>query len=108
VIEPPSSPDEAPTGEAAPEEHPILVRFGQQVRDLRLHAGLTQEELATTSGLHWTYISQIERGKRNLTYKCLVRLAAGLGITLSQLVDGQQSDHDPGPLRGWERRLFLS
>ncbi len=104
----PSAPDDEQAGGAASAEHPILVRFGQQVRDLRLQAGMTQEELAAASDLHWTYISQIERGKRNLTYKCLVRLAAGLGITLSQLVDGQQSDHDPGPLPGWERRLFLS
>ena len=37
-----------------------------------------------------------------------VRLAEGLGVTLSQLVEGQESDHDPGPLPGWEQRLYLS
>ncbi len=89
-------------------DHPVLVRFGQRVRDLRIHAGMTQEELATAAQLHWTYVSQIERGKRNLTYKCLARLAEGLGITLSQLVEGQESDHDPGPLPGWEQRMYLS
>ncbi len=89
-------------------DHPLLVRFGQRARDLRTLAGLTQEDVAVGSGLHWTYVSQIERGKRNLTYKCLARLAAGLGVTLSQLVDGQESDHDPGPLPGWEQRLYLS
>jgi len=96
-------------GSTDPEaDHPVLVRFGQRVRDLRIHSGMTQEELATAAQLHWTYVSQIERGKRNLTYKCLARLAEGLGVTLSQLVEGQESDHDPGPLPGWEQRMYLS
>ncbi len=96
-------------GSSDPEaDHPVLVRFGQRVRDLRLRSDMTQEELATAARLHWTYISQIERGKRNLTYKCLLRLAEGLEMTLSQLVEGQESDHDPGPLPGWEQRLYLS
>jgi transcriptional regulator with XRE-family HTH domain len=48
---------------------------------------MTQEQLASAGGLHWTYVGQIERGQRNLTYKNIVRLANGLGITASELVD---------------------
>lgn len=108
MSEPLSDPGAGAGAGADPEAgHPVLVRFGQRVRALRIHADMTQEELALAAGLHWTYVSQIERGKRNLTYKCLARLAEGLGITLSQLVEGQESDHDPGPLPGWERRMYL-
>jgi len=66
---------------------PELVALGARVRALRAAAGLTQEELARAGGLHWTYVGQIERGGRNLTYKNIIRLATGLGVTPSHLID---------------------
>ena len=71
---------------AADARDPEIVAFGARVRHLRVEAGMTQEELAAASQLHWTYIGQIERGKRNLTYKNVLRIARGLGITPSELV----------------------
>lgn len=46
---------------------------------------MSQETLAHASGLHWTYLSQIERGLRNCTYKNLVKLARGLRIDIAEL-----------------------
>lgn len=66
---------------------PELLVLGAHLRKLRLERSLTQEALAAAGGLHWTYIGQIERGERNLTYKNILRLARGLGITPSELVD---------------------
>ena len=43
-----------------------LIQFGHKVRELRLAAGLTQEELAARSGLHRTYLGGVERGERNV------------------------------------------
>ncbi len=63
------------------------MALGARLRGLRAAAGMTQEELARASGLHWTYVGQIERGTRNLTYKNLLRLATGLGITASALIE---------------------
>ena len=65
---------------------PDLLAFGAHLRALRLERGLTQEALADAGGLHWTYVGQIERGQRNLTYKNILRLATGLGISPSELV----------------------
>jgi transcriptional regulator with XRE-family HTH domain len=73
-----------PTPEA---RDPELVALGARLRALRLDAGMTQEQLAHAGGLHWTYVGQIERGQRNLTYKNIVRLANGLGITPSSLIE---------------------
>lgn len=63
-----------------------LVALGKRVVELRERAGLTQEALADASGLHWTYVGQIERGERNLTYKNLLKLARGLGLEPGELL----------------------
>lgn len=62
------------------EKDPELVAFGANIRELRLKAKLTQEALAKRSDLHWTYISQVERGVRNTSYTSLRKLAHGLGV----------------------------
>jgi transcriptional regulator with XRE-family HTH domain len=67
-----------------------LVAFGAQLCKLREAAGLTQEALAQAAGLHWTYIGQIERGERNLTYKNVLKLARGLGLEPTELMPKQK------------------
>ena len=62
------------------EKDPELVAFGANIRELRLKAKLTQEALAKRADLHWTYISQVERGVRNTSYTSLRKLAHGLGV----------------------------
>lgn len=66
---------------------PLLIAFGDRIREFRFEAELTQEELAEAAGLHWTYIGQIERGERNLTYLNVLRLARGLELTPSELLE---------------------
>lgn len=68
------------------DKDPELVALGKQVVRLREEAGLTQEALAHAAGLHWTYVGQIERGERNLTYKNLLKLARGLGVDPAKLL----------------------
>lgn len=64
-----------------------MLALGRRLRNLRTDAGLTQEALAEASDLHWTYIGQVERGERNLTYLNVLSLARGLGVSPSRLVD---------------------
>ena len=59
--------------------------FGKRVRELRHEQELSQEELAHRAGMHWTYISAVERGQRNLS---IVRLAQGLHVSLATLFSG--------------------
>lgn len=63
-----------------------LVALGKRLAKARERAGMTQEALAEASGLHWTYVGQVERGERNLTYKNVLKLARGLGIDPSELM----------------------
>lgn len=66
----------------------IRKQFGMRVGQLRRSKHLSQEDLADLSGLHPTYISGIERGKRNVSLKNIRRLAIGLHIRIADLFAG--------------------
>lgn len=63
----------------------ITVTFGKRVRNLRTNKKLSQERLAELSGLHATYIGQIERGEKSPTLESIYKLSKGLQISLEEL-----------------------
>ncbi len=64
----------------------IKKLFGFSVLRHRNKLGISQEELAARSGLHRTYIGDIERGKRNVSLENILRLATALETTPSDLL----------------------
>ncbi|MEF9920676.1 MAG: helix-turn-helix transcriptional regulator [Erysipelotrichaceae bacterium] len=58
----------------------ILVRFGKTVRSLRSSLEMTQEDLAVKAGLHRNYISDMERGTRNVSLKAISKVAMALNV----------------------------
>ena len=60
--------------------------FGHRIRALREKLHLSQEQVAERADLHWTYISGIERGRRNPGLNTMGGLAEALGVSLSALV----------------------
>ena len=70
------------------ESDDILVRFGHRVREKRSQLGFSQEAFAAKCGLDRTYISGIERGKRNVSLLNIDVLAKALGISVSELTQG--------------------
>ncbi|MBX7106640.1 MAG: helix-turn-helix transcriptional regulator [Gemmataceae bacterium] len=63
----------------------IRERFGDAVRTRREKLGLTQEDLAEKAGIHRTYLSDVERGSRNVSLVNIERLARGLGLRIGDL-----------------------
>jgi len=63
----------------------IRERFGDAVRSRREELGLTQEELAERARIHRTYLSDVERGSRNLSLINIERLSEGLALSLPEL-----------------------
>lgn len=59
---------------------------GRNVRRLRLERGLAQDELAHRAGVHVTYLSGIENGRRNITLQVLERLATCFQVSEADLV----------------------
>jgi len=66
----------------------IKHAFGRRVRQLRKKRNWSQEKLAEMSGMHWTYIGQVERGERNLTLQSIQSIARALRMKIANLFDG--------------------
>lgn len=60
---------------------------GKNIRACRANAGLTLEKLAEMADLSWPYLSEIERGRENISLDKLARLAQALNVRLSKLVE---------------------
>ena len=63
----------------------LLVKYGHIIRQQRLARNLSQQNLADLCSLHRTYISDVERGKRNISLSNMQKIAAALGLALSEL-----------------------
>ncbi len=74
----------------------IAARFGQRVRELRKAKALSQEAFAAACGLDRTYISGIERGRRNVSLRNIEVIADALGISMSELMKGLSSGDADG------------
>jgi transcriptional regulator with XRE-family HTH domain len=61
--------------------------LGKAIRIRRNELGLTQEQLAEKADLHWTYISGIERGIRNVSIVNLHQIAVALKVHVRDLVE---------------------
>ena len=65
----------------------VLVQLGKRIRALREERNISQEELADRADIHRNYISQIEGGKRNISFYKLVKIARALQVRPSKLID---------------------
>jgi transcriptional regulator with XRE-family HTH domain len=64
----------------------IRQRFGTRLREVRIGCALSQEELAARAGLHRTFVSMVERGKRNVTLATVEKLAKALKCRMAELM----------------------
>jgi len=64
----------------------IRERFGFAVKSRREELGLTQEEFAERAGIHRTYISDVERGGRNIGLLNIERVADALDLSIAELL----------------------
>jgi transcriptional regulator with XRE-family HTH domain len=63
----------------------VRVRIGLNVQRLRRGKELSQEELAARADVHQTYLSGVERGKRNASVLVLERIANALSVDVAEL-----------------------
>lgn len=58
----------------------VLHTFAANIRRFRKQSGLSQEAFAERCGLHRTYISAVEREKRNISLTNVEKIARTLGV----------------------------
>lgn len=73
--------------EKASVPHPARAIFARNLRQARRMKEISQEALALQAGLSRTYVSEVERGARNVSIDNMGLLADALGIALKELLD---------------------
>ena len=67
----------------------IKKKFGQNVKELRKAANISQEELALRLDADQAYVSRIESGQMNVTLETIEEIAKALGSEVSALFNSQ-------------------
>lgn len=70
-------------------------RIGQAIKRLRSERGLTQEQFSDQCGVDQHYISNIERGKRNVSVDIIERIVSYFGMSLSQFFESVERFDEP-------------
>lgn len=68
-----------------PKKSPANIAFGSAIRAARKERGFTQESFASEAEIDRSYYGAIERGEFNLTVDTILKIAAGLEMTASEL-----------------------
>jgi len=64
----------------------LQIAFGKILREKRLMAGLSQEDLAEKADLHFTYVSSTERGERNISLTNIEKFAKALECSMKDFM----------------------
>jgi DNA-binding XRE family transcriptional regulator len=81
--------DDEEVGWAKPDEADRWqAEFGRRLRSARKTAGLTISAVGDRANLSMNYISQVERGKRNIALVNILILAHSVGVAPGELLDG--------------------
>lgn len=65
----------------------IRTLFGNKIKAFRREKGFSQEDLGFKSSLHRTYISEVERGRRNISIVNIAKIAKALNLRIKELFD---------------------
>lgn len=69
------------------DDEKVLRGFGRRLRELRTLRKISQEDLAHSAGLDRSYVGQVERGERNISLLNIFKLAEGLKVLPSSLLE---------------------
>lgn len=64
----------------------ISAKVKKRIKVIRLEKKISQGKIARVLNVHPTYISQIERGVRNVSLKNIERIAKALGVSIEDLI----------------------
>lgn len=65
----------------------LKKQLGKRIKELRIRKGFTQEQLGENASLNYKFLGSIERGQENPTITVIGKIAEGLGVEPSALLD---------------------
>jgi transcriptional regulator with XRE-family HTH domain len=78
--------------------------FGQNMRRIRLAAGLSQAAVAASMGVDRAHVSSMERGQQNVTLLTMWQVSQGLKCRPAEFLDEKPSAATPNPSAKASRR----
>ncbi|WP_243854783.1 helix-turn-helix domain-containing protein [Canibacter zhoujuaniae] len=81
-------------------------QLGKRISEFRKLRGMSLRELALMSGVSFSFLSQLEKGKTNVSVGSLRKIASALHITPSHLLD-QNTVATPGVLKANQRPQII-
>ena len=76
-----------PRRKSAPSKEAVLIALGKAIREIRMRAGMTIRAVDVASGIEERHLSNYERGERGISVYFLFRLARGLNVPASMIVE---------------------
>jgi transcriptional regulator with XRE-family HTH domain len=86
-------------GKRKKKDEVVQQALGRRIRQLREKKGWSQEDFAARSGLHRTFVGNIERGLKNTTILTLMMISKALGISVAELLRGLEKRVEEGRRR---------
>ena len=83
----------------------LEIQLGKKIRSMRKELGLTLDALARRTGLARTTISKIERGMISPSFNTLCKIARGMNVKVTHLID-ETRDEDQVLIRKQDRRIL--
>jgi transcriptional regulator with XRE-family HTH domain len=84
----------------------VLSEVGSRVREARRAREMTLDELAGASGISVAHLSRLESGIRHPSLATVLNVAAGLGVSVSELVEEPEGPRPGTVVRGAEAPIF--
>jgi transcriptional regulator with XRE-family HTH domain len=66
----------------------ICELLGKRIRQLRVERGWRQIDLAAETGIHENYVSELEKGRKEICLRTLQTIAKALDLKMAELLDG--------------------
>jgi len=63
-----------------------VIQFGKKLKEVRLKKKLSQGDVSRILGVHRSYISGLERGRRNPSLLTVQKIAKALGVSAKDLL----------------------
>ena len=83
-----------------------LTAIGIRIKEIRLARGMTLQTLSDASGLSPSMLSLVERGRASPSIGSLVVIASSLGVTMSDLVAGDETSEEKLVVRASEPKAI--